>query len=105
MEILRWTGRPRMALVNRIGAGNHVEEWKKALGQFFGIVREFDANKAGFDDRIRLLESFRELDEESRTSLDRSIGILKAEHQRRRREGCRRLSGRVAAAATQPHEV
>jgi hypothetical protein len=55
MEILRWTGRPRMALVNRIGAGNHVEEWKKALGQFFSIVREFDANRAGFDDRIRLL--------------------------------------------------
>ncbi|HEV3028171.1 MAG TPA: DUF3482 domain-containing protein, partial [Planctomycetota bacterium] len=105
MEILRWTGRPRMALVNRIGAGNHVEEWKKALGQFFGIVREFDANKAGFDDRIRLLESFRELDEESRTSLDRSIGILKAEHQRRRREASRIISGLLVAALTQRQEL
>jgi hypothetical protein len=62
MEILRWTGRPRMALVNRIGTGNHIEEWKKALGQYFSLVREFDANRASFDDRIRLLESFRELD-------------------------------------------
>jgi len=105
MEILRWTGRPRMALVNRIGAGNHVEEWKKALGQFFGIVREFDANKAGFDDRIRLLESFRELDEESRTSLDRSIGILKSEHQRRRREASRIISGLLVAALTQREEL
>lgn len=105
MEILRWTGRPRMALVNRIGAGNHVEEWKKALGQYFNLVRDFDANKAGFEDRIRLLESFRELDEESRTSLDRSIAILKAEQQRRRREASRIISGLLIAALTQREEL
>jgi len=105
MEILRWTGRPRMALVNRIGGGNHIEEWKKALGQFFGIVRDFDANKAGFEDRIRLLESFRELDEESRTSLDRAIAILRSEHQRRRRETSRIISGLLIAALTQREEL
>jgi hypothetical protein len=105
MEILRWTGRPRMALVNRIGAGDHVAEWKKALGQFFGIVRDFDANRAGFEDRLRLLESFRELDEEARTSLDRAIGILKSEHARRRREASRIISGLVAAALTQRLEL
>jgi hypothetical protein len=105
MEILRWTGRPRMALVNRIGAGDHGADWKKALGQYFGIVRDFDANKAGFADRVRLLESFRELDEESRTSLDRAIGILKAEQQRRRREASRILSGLLIAALTQRDEL
>jgi hypothetical protein len=105
MEILRWTGRPRMALVNRIGAGDHAQEWKKALGQFFGIVRDFDANRAGFEDRLRLLETFRELDEESRTSLDRAIGILKAEHQRRRREASRIISGLLIAALTQRQEL
>lgn len=105
MEILRWTGRPRMALVNRIGGGNHVDEWKKALGQFFGIVRDFDANRAGFGDRIRLLESFRELDEESRASLDRAIGILKSDHERRRREASRILSALLVAALTQREEL
>jgi hypothetical protein len=105
MEILRWTGRPRMALVNRIGGGNHADEWKKALGQFFGIVRDFDANKAGFGDRIRLLESFRELDEESRTSLDRTIAVLKSDHQRRRREASRIISALLIAALTQREEL
>lgn len=105
MEILRWTGRPRMALVNRIGAGNHVEEWKKALGQFFSIVREFDANRAGFGDRIRLLESFRELDEGARASLDRAIGILRAEQQRRRREAARLVSSLLIFALTQRIEL
>lgn len=105
MEILRWTGRPRMALVNRIGPGNHVDEWKRALGQFFGIVREFDANKAGFADRVRLLESFRELDDDARAALDRAIAVLKTEHQRRRREASRIISGLLIGALTQREEI
>ena len=105
MEILRWTGRPRMALVNRIGGGNHVEEWKKALGQFFSIVREFDANRASFDDRIRLLESFRELDEEARTSLNAAIDLLRREQQRRRREAARAIAGLLIDALTQRVEL
>src|SRR5204863_4499852 len=60
---------------------------------------------AGFDDRIRLLESFRELDEESRTSLDRSIGVLKVEQQRRRCEASRIISGLLIAALTQRNEL
>ncbi|RPH43209.1 MAG: DUF3482 domain-containing protein, partial [Planctomycetota bacterium] len=105
MEILRWTGRPRMALVNRIGAGNHIEEWKKALGQYFSIVREFDANRAGFDDRIRLLESFRVLDDGARASLDRAIGILRAEQARRRRESARVIASLLATALAQRVEL
>jgi hypothetical protein len=105
MEILRWTGRPRMALVNRIGAGNHVEEWKKALGQYFSIVREFDANRAGFADRVRLLESFRELDDGARASLDRAIGILRAEQERRLRESAQVISSLLAAALCQRVEL
>jgi hypothetical protein len=105
MEILRWTGRPRMALVNRIGGGNHVEEWTKALGQFFSIVREFDANHARFDDRIRLLESFRELDPESRASLDSAVKLLGREQERRRREAARVVSGLLVDALTQRVEL
>jgi hypothetical protein len=105
MEILRWTGRPRMALVNRIGTGDYVDEWKKALGQYFSLVREFDANRAGFDDRIRLLESFRELDEESRTSLDRAIDVLRGEQRHRRRESARAISTLLISALTQRVEL
>ncbi|HZE97563.1 MAG TPA: DUF3482 domain-containing protein [Planctomycetota bacterium] len=105
MEILRWTGRPRMALINRIGAADHAAEWRRALGQFFGIVRDFDANKAGFADRIRLLESFRELDDGAREALDRAIEVLKTEHRRRRREASRSIAGLLAGALTQRHEL
>ncbi|HEY5674135.1 MAG TPA: GTPase, partial [Malonomonas sp.] len=39
MEILRWTGQPRMALINPIGPADHVEAWRAALGQYFSVVR------------------------------------------------------------------
>lgn len=105
MEILRWTGRPRMALVNRIGTGDFAAEWKKALGQYFSLVREFDANRAGFGDRIRLLESFRELDDDSRAALDRAAAVLRAEHHRRRREAARVISGLLCDALTEKVEL
>ena len=48
MEILRWTGQPRLALINPIGEADHVEAWRTALGQYFSVVRVFDAVTADF---------------------------------------------------------
>ena len=85
MEVLRWSGRPRMALINLIGAGDHVAEWRTALGQFFAIVRVFDAQHADFDKRIELLRAFGELHEAWAQPLRRAAEILAQEHSRRRR--------------------
>src|SRR5258706_230060 len=63
MEILRWTGQPSMALINPIGGGAHVEEWRAALQQYFKIVRVFDAHAATFDARLDLLRAFGQLSE------------------------------------------
>ena len=101
MEILRWTGRPRIALINRIGPGNFVDDWKKALGQYFSIVREFDANRATFSDRIRLLETFRELDDESRAPLQEAIDLMRGDRQRRRRDAARQISSLLIEALRQ----
>lgn len=84
MEILRWTGRPRMALVNRIGGDDHVDEWKRALNQYFSVVRDFDAHRSGFAERIGLLRAFRELDDAARPRIDEAMRALEADWQRRR---------------------
>ncbi len=105
MEILRWTGRPRMALINRIGPGDHSAEWRKALGQYFSLVREFDANRVGFEDRVRLLESFRELDEGARSMLDEAIAALRGEREGRRREAAREIAALVGFALTNRVEL
>jgi hypothetical protein len=79
MEILRWTGRPGMALLNRIGDGDHGEEWKPVLRQFFHVVREFDAHGVGFGERLALLRAFAEVHEEWRAPVERAVAALERE--------------------------
>ena len=105
MEILRWTGQPRMALVNRIGAGDHAAEWHRALEQYFPIARDFDALAATFEERLRLLESFRELRPPWRPSIDLAVEALVGERRRRRAEAVAEIAELVADALTHVEEV
>ncbi len=100
MEILRWTGRPRMALVNAIGGADHVDEWTRALGQYFSVVRPFDAHRSGFAERVALLRAFRELDAGARASIDEAIRVLEADWRRRRDRAAAIVAELVADAVT-----
>ena len=79
-EILRWTGRPRMALLNPIGETDHSGEWKRVLDQYFSVVRRFDAHRADFQNRVALLETLRELDDDWRPALERAVQLLRDDH-------------------------
>ena len=61
MEILRWTAQPRLALINPIGDDTFVAEWRRALSQYFSLVRVFNPITAGFDQHLALLRAFGEL--------------------------------------------
>jgi hypothetical protein len=104
MEILRWTGRPRMALINRIGGDDHVDEWRRALSQYFSVVRLFDAYRSGFEERVSLLRAFRELDDDARAAIDEAIGVLRADWARRRERGGRVIAQLIADALTHTEE-
>jgi GTPase Era involved in 16S rRNA processing len=92
MEILRWTGQPRMALINLIGSGDHVDEWRSALGQYFSIVRVFDAMEAHFSQRIELLRAFGAIDERWSASLERAADALMADREHRKRLAARAIA-------------
>jgi hypothetical protein len=85
MEILRWTGRPSMGLINPIGSPRYVDEWEAALGQYFRIVRVLDAVQARFDQRVDLLRAFGQMREEWRAPMDRAVEVLLRDRRRRRR--------------------
>ena len=70
MEILRWTGQPRMAVINPMGshldinpagANNFQEQWQRTLGQFFQWVRIFNPLTATLPARETLLRAVGEL--------------------------------------------
>ncbi len=98
MDVLRWTGQPRMALINLISSGDHVEEWRAALAQFFSIVRVFDAVRADFGKRIELLRAFGALDESWAPALNRAADALTAERSRRKQAAAVEIADLLIAA-------
>jgi len=97
MEILRWTGQPSMALINPIGPADYIGPWKAALGQYFKVVRVFDAVMAEFEKRIDLLRAFGQLQEEWRESLERAVRCLQHDRERQRRFAARAIADGLAS--------
>ncbi len=105
MEILQWTGRPRMALINLIGEGDYLEQWRQALGQYFSIVRVFDAIHADFEKRVSLLRAFGELNEAWRAPLETAVKELAAERSRRQTRSAREIADNLVMAMTRSERV
>ncbi|WP_296823682.1 DUF3482 domain-containing protein [Sulfurovum sp.] len=76
MEILRWTGQPSMALINHIDETDYSEEWKRALGHYFRMVRTYNPMSANIKDHISILESMAQLKEEWISPVKASIKLF-----------------------------
>jgi GTPase Era involved in 16S rRNA processing len=100
MEILRWTGQPRMALINPIGDTDHIGEWKAALDQYFSVVRVFNAVMADFHKQTELLRAFGQLKEEWREPLERAVQSLTADRERRRAQTARIVAETISEMIT-----
>lgn len=89
MTILRWTGRPSLALINSIGPDDHSDTWQAALGQFFQVVRKFDAVRAPFDQHLSLLKAFGQLEPDWEQPLEQATRLLAEQRLQRRRQAAR----------------
>ncbi|WP_166253064.1 GTPase/DUF3482 domain-containing protein [Marinobacter salicampi] len=89
MTILRWTGKPNLALVNSIGSDDHSAAWVAALGQFFQVVRRFDAVRAPFDQHLSLLKAFGQLEPGWEQPLERATLHLSQQRAQRRKDAAR----------------
>lgn len=88
IEILRWTGRPRLALLNPQGEANPELEraWRERLGTAFNLVRSFDAHEARYEERRRLLEALLQIEERQAGRIRRVIDAMASEMESRREE-------------------
>ncbi len=88
MEILRWTGRPRLALLNRRddSAGLHEAAWRDRLGTAFNLTRNFNAHRARYRERLGLLESLLQIEESHAKALSATIALVNEEWLRRRED-------------------
>jgi GTPase Era involved in 16S rRNA processing len=81
MEILRWCNQPSMALINHINDDDYTQEWKRALGHYFKLIRTYNPMRATFKEHIKVLESMAHLNEEWMQSIETSIELFKTYHQ------------------------
>jgi GTPase Era involved in 16S rRNA processing len=77
MEILRWTGQASMALINPIENEDYIQHWQQALGQYFKVVRVFNAMQADVEKQRSVLEAFSIIKQEWQGSIE----LLIAEYQ------------------------
>ncbi len=77
MEILRLTGKPRMAVLNcKDTETAWLSEWQSEFRKHFNIIRVFNSCRATFAERIRLLESIKSIDQELEPGLSAVISAL-----------------------------
>ena len=86
MTILRWAGRPSLAVINSIGVDDYSDTWQAALGQFFQVVRKFDAVRASFAQHLSLLRAFGQLEPAWEVPLEQAIQHLSDQRLHRRRQ-------------------
>ena len=78
MEILRLTGRPRMAVINaKSDETAYLDEWKAAFAKTFNVNLQFNAHRATFRERIELLEALRHIEQEWGAPLKRVVTALR----------------------------
>lgn len=74
MELLRLTGRPRMAILNNLtNITKHMPAWQDALNKSFNAVREFNAHRATYAERIALLNALKTIDQRWEPMLDETV--------------------------------
>jgi len=100
IEILRFTGRARLALLNQRGTDTpaHEPAWREHLGKAFNLVRAFDAHRARFAARRDLLAALNQIDERDRDHLDATMALLDAEWQQRREQAAEHIQSFLRAA-------
>ena len=100
MEVLRYTGQPAMALINRSGSGEHIEDWRRALNQYFKLVRLFDAHAVTWEERRKLLEAFATLEPSWERSIVEGVDALRAQEEQRRYQVANIISEMILDALT-----
>ncbi len=98
MEILRWTGQPSMALINHIGEEDHTREWKRALSQYFRIVRSYDPMESDPEQQLYLLESMAQLDESWQVPVRRAITLLEKRREEKLQQSAKTIAELVQQA-------
>jgi hypothetical protein len=77
MELLRLIGKPRMAVINSKDEDSRsVDRWKDELAIHFNSIRRFNAHRAGYRERLALLEALKSIDQDWQQTFSGVIAVV-----------------------------
>ncbi|BCX47368.1 GTP-binding protein [Haloferula helveola] len=101
IEILRWSGRPRLALLNpQTEDTAHEQVWRERLGTSFNLVRTFDAHQAKYDERRKLLLALLQIEERQSDRIEHVLEAMEREWGQRREDAAEALVDFLEKALT-----
>ncbi len=84
MEILRLTGKPRLAIINcKEDEKDNLEAWKSEFRKNFNSNRVFNAHRATYAERILLLETLKSIDQDWHQALSEVVHAFKKDWEAR----------------------
>ncbi|PHS34341.1 MAG: GTP-binding protein [Sulfurovum sp.] len=105
MEVLRWTGQPSMALINHIEEADYSLEWKRALGQYFKMVRTFNPMTINLAQHVSILESMAQLKEEWIAPVKASIKLFEQYQEQKLEESSQAITKLLYDALSHVEEL
>lgn len=100
MEILRWTGQASLALINPIESEKHVGQWQQALGQYFNVVKVFNAMQVDFEKQLSVLQSFSHIREDWKPAIEALVTAYKNRSKQRREHAAELLATLLVKACS-----
>lgn len=101
VEILRLTGRPRLAVINaKAEDSTHVDAWYALLNSTFNLVRPFNAHRASFAERMDLLRALAQMDKSWEADIDATIAAFQVDWQGRLEESAEAILDCIEAIVT-----
>lgn len=92
MEILRLTGKPRMAILNpKDRDTGYIETWKAEFRKHFNSIRVFNAHRATYAERIDLLHALKSVDQDWQPAIASVISAFEKDWHRRNMETASRI--------------
>ncbi|EGV28680.1 GTP-binding protein HSR1-related protein [Thiorhodococcus drewsii AZ1] len=84
IELLRLTARPRMAVLNNLTSQTrYMDQWQDALSKAFNSVRIFNAHRATYAERIKLLNALKSIDQRWEPLVQEAVDAFTNDWERR----------------------
>jgi len=98
MEILRWTGQASLALINPIENETHILQWQHALGQYFKVVKVFNAMQAEQEKQLSVLQAFSQLRDDWQSAINELIKAYRERSKQRKEDSTELLAALLTTA-------